>query len=890
MLKLVNIKKDYYVGDSVVHALKGINLTFRNSEFVSILGPSGCGKTTLLNLIGGLDHYTDGDLIIDNISTKKYGDRDWDTYRNHRIGFIFQSYNLIPHQTILENVELALNISGIEKGERIRRAKQALDEVGLKDQYNKKPNQLSGGQCQRVAIARALVNEPDILLADEPTGALDTVTSVQIMELVKKIAEKRLVIMVTHNPELAEHYSTRIIKLLDGEVISDSNPIKDKEEVKVIEESKTKKSKLGFWSAFKLSARNLKSKFKRTAMVCFAGSIGIIGVATVLSVSTGVTGYIESMQDDMLSGNPIGIERETYDLSKLMNMATPSQKEEILEDAVENGYINVDKVVEMLVHTGNSIENIMVSNEITQEYVDFVYDMPEEYYSAIVSYFGIDVTNNIYTPILFDDSETAQNTSLSAILTKYVKMLEQTEYEDLSNYLDILGDTFMQAPNNEEFILSQYDIVSNPETSKVASEANEIMIVIDKKDKLSDLLLAQLGYYSQEEFLNILYDATDDDYHNQSKDKYKFTFDELLGKEFTWYPNDQIYTKTSNPVTAMMQPFTYYPVAQDNWDGGVKLKITAILQAKEDIQYGCLTSGFFYTEAFSKMVIEDSIESEIATYIRNLESQSINSYEYNGISMGVTYTYDIKFTYKDKITEINDVVGYVGEVNQMSAIMGSMMGATLPKSYELTLRDVGGINLPESIKVYPVNFEQKNLVTDYLDIWNSDQDIIVNEIVIKAEDRADITYTDNLEIIISMLNTMIDIITYALVAFTSLSLVVSTVMIAIITYVSVIERVKEIGVIRALGGRKKDVSRLFNAETFIIGGLSGLVGVGVTYFLSFIINMIVGSLAGIYTIATLKIETALIMIAISILLTLISGLVPAKIAAKKDPVDALRSE
>ena len=891
MLKLVNIKKDYYVADLVVHALKGVNISFRNSEFVSILGPSGCGKTTLLNIIGGLDHYTDGDLQIDNITTKKYGDRDWDTYRNHRIGFIFQSYNLIPHQTILENVELALNISGIERNERVKRAKKALDEVGLSGQYNKKPNQLSGGQCQRVAIARALVNEPDILLADEPTGALDTQTSIQIMDLIKEISKKRLVIMVTHNPELAEKYSTRIIRLLDGEVISDSNPVLDDEQLEVIEETNTKKSKLGFWSAFKLSARNLKSKFKRTAMVCFAGSIGIIGVASVLSVSTGITGYIADMQDDMLSGNPITIERETYDIAKLMDMAPSSSKQEIVNEALENGYINVDKVVEMLVKTGNSIENIKVTNDINQQYVDFVNAMPEDYYSAIVSYYGIDVTNNIYTNMCFDDYTQEELTSLSSILTKYMKMLENTQYKDLSSYLSILGDTFMQAPNNEDFILSQYDIVSDASKSKVATEADEIMIVIDKNDKLTDLLLAQLGYYTQDEFLNIVYKATEDSEYDSSKDKFKFSYDELIGKEFYWYPNNQVFTKVSesNPLAAI-QPFSYSPVASSSWEGGVKLKVTAILQAKENIQYGCLTSGFYYTENFSKMIIQDSLTSEIVDYISNTDSKMITSLEYNGIATGVTYKYNISYTYGGEVTNLNNIVGYVGKVNQMSSIMGSMTGMNIPASYELSLRSVGGDTLPESIAIYPVNFELKDLVTEYLDLWNSEDSLTINGVVVKADERSDVTYSDNLEIIISLINTMIDIVTYALVAFTSLSLVVSTVMIAIITYVSVIERVKEIGVIRALGGRKKDVSRLFNAETFIIGGLSGLVGIGVTYLISFILNMFVGSLSGIYTIATLTPTTAAIMVGISIGLTLISGLVPAKLAAKKDPVDALRSE
>ena len=405
------------------------------------------------------------------------------------------------------------------------------------------------------------------------------------------------------------------------------------------------------------------------------------------------------------------------------------------------------------------------------------------------------------------------------------------------------------------------------------------------------MLLAQLGYYTQDEFLNIVYKATEDSDYDSSKDKFKISYDELIGKEFYWYPNNQVFTKASesNPLAAI-QPFSYSPVASSSWEGGVKLKVTAILQAKENIQYGCLTSGFYYTENFSKMIIQDSLTSEIVDYISNTDSKMITSLEYNGIATGVTYKYNISYTYGGEVTNLNNIVGYVGKVNQMSSIMGSMTGMNIPASYELSLRSVGGDTLPESIAIYPVNFELKDLVTEYLDLWNSEDSLTINGVVVKADERSDVTYSDNLEIIISLINTMIDIVTYALVAFTSLSLVVSTVMIAIITYVSVIERVKEIGVIRALGGRKKDVSRLFNAETFIIGGLSGLVGIGVTYLISFILNMFVGSLSGIYTIATLTPTTAAIMVGISIGLTLISGLVPAKLAAKKDPVDALRSE
>lgn len=890
MLKLEGIKKDYVTGDMVVNALKGVDLTFRDGEFVSVLGPSGCGKTTLLNIIGGLDHYTDGELFIDGVSTKKYTDRDWDTYRNHRIGFVFQSYNLIPHQTIAENVELALSISGKDKAERSRRAREALDKVGLKGLYDKKPNQLSGGQCQRVAIARALVNDPEILLADEPTGALDTATSVQVMELIKEISKERLVIMVTHNPELAEKYSTRIIKLLDGEVVSDSKPYDGaSEKTKEVKPSKkdtaSKKSKLSFFSAFRLSARNLRSKLKRTLLVCLAGAIGIIGVASVLSVSTGVQNYIADMQNDMLSGNPVTITEEAMNLTALLSETNAGTKADAVKNSVENGYVNVDATIDYLVSRGGEMSNLKIQNDITREYIDYVKAMPKEYYSSITEDYGIDVTYGFYTDYTLTGYADKKAVSLTAAQQIYTAMLEKTKYKDYSQYISMLSETFMQAPNDENFILSQYDVVAG---DKIATQANEIMIIVNSDFELSDILLAQLGYYSQDEFINLIYKAVEDDNYDATMDKTRFSYEELLGKTFTWYPNDVVFNKTpeTSPLSEF-NPFTYNAYAQEDWSGGKQLTVTAILKQKEGLSYGCMQSGFYYTSAFAEQAIEANSKSVIVEDMTKGEKDSFTSMSYNSqnISQNIGITYDYKFYYNgDEYSQ----VGFVGS-SGINGIIASMTGQD-SKTYTITKRELGGYVLPNAIKIYPTDFTYKDNVTDYISAWNSDGDIIVNGVTLTSNDREEIVYTDNLSIVISLVNNMIDVVTSALIAFTALSLVVSTVMIAIITYVSVIERVKEIGVIRSLGGRKKDVSRLFNAETFIIGGIAGLIGIAVTYLISAILNALVKKAFGIAAIATLTVPTALIMLLISVGLTMLAGVIPARLAAKKDPVEALRSE
>lgn len=895
MLVLKNVVKDYQAGDEVVHALKGVSINFRKNEFVSILGPSGCGKTTMLNIIGGLDHYTKGDLIINGKSTATFKDRDWDVYRNHRIGFIFQSYNLIPHQTILGNVELALTIAGADKETRIKKAKQALDRVGLKGQYNKRPNQLSGGQCQRVAIARALVNDPEILLADEPTGALDSETSVQIMNLIKEISGERLVIMVTHNPELAKEYSTRIVRLLDGEIIEDTRPYSLDDEMKESREEpaaitaekvggkkaagKKERAKMSFFTAFKLSARNLISKKGRTILVGIAGSIGIIGVAMVLAFSAGIKGYVKSMQDDMLSGNPVTITETSYDLNAINSLMSKEQKEEIVK---QPNYAYVNGMVEYLAKTNDAAQAFFVKNEITQDYIDYVKDMPKDYYAAMKFGYGLDLNNNVYTDMKKTASGDSENISISALTSSYIKLLEQTRFKDNAKYVTALIPSFEQAPNSVDYIESQYDV-----TGKIATEKDEIMLVLDKNDELYDVLLARLGIYPQENFLNLIYkvDESHKKYYDESKEIRSFSFDELLDKTFTYYSNNQVYSETNNPA----KPFTYNFLGENVKGEGLELKVVGILQPKKDISYGCLTSGVYYTEKLTDYVLETEKESEIVKYVEGLdENDDVGNGFFTeqslilGMYAGNIITFDYKYTY-DKDESGNPVyVDYTGGVSFASSegltlsVGSSGKGLDYGEFKRVIIRAIGGNSLSNSVTIYPISFDSKDLVTDYLDKWN--------------DDHAKITYTDTLSLIISLINTMINVVSYALVGFTSVSLVVSTVMIGIITYVSVVERIKEIGVIRSLGGRKKDVSHLFNAETFIIGLLSGAIGVGVTYLLSGIINAILESLTNIPNLAALPFYQALMMIALSVTLTLISGLIPAKSAAKKDPVVALRTE
>ena len=1002
MLQLKNIVKDYVNGDNVTHALKGLSINFRKSEFVSILGPSGCGKTTTLNIIGGLDRYTSGDLVIEGRSTKNYNDRDWDTYRNHSIGFVFQTYNLISHLSILGNVELALTIGGVSKKERQERALKALEKVGLAEIARKKPNQLSGGQMQRVAIARALVNDPEILLADEPTGALDSETSVQIMDLLKEVASDRLVIMVTHNPDLANKYSSRIITMKDGELLTDSNPFDGRGEVKKPDGGPSKKSKMSLPTAFSLSSRNLIAKLRRTILVCFAGSIGIIGVSAVLAVSTGVTNYVRNMQDDLLSGNPVTISKTGLDLNAMMEASSDWQRTEAVKESHRDGYIDVDYFIEYLAKQKDNLSSYAIKNEITPEYVDYVADMPKEYYGAMLNDYGVNTKLNIFTNVSFtvpeDEPEMINNidhVSLQYLIDCYTAIVRTTSFGEFADMISMFTNAVSVAPNDNDYILSQYDILSGD----IAKNDNEMMIVVSKDTKLRDIFLGQTGFYSQDEFVDVInkYATGDKDITLDKKD---FSYDELLGKtgkKFYYHKNNEIYEenhmfdgvalddsyktiiknilimsgvpaeKADEQADELMNSIKSYKkmtevkykglFEKDESSDVQEIKVTGILQPKERVQYGCLESGFIISNAFQEKLIKEGMESQVAAKIKQIKADyDEDESTFKGLMVPLEYRYAYRnievenpvpelieamlpqlkpddtaptqkmaniaelllyFMGGDALKEAHreqagsaitavDLSGSSGGIMNSSLIQ-ALFGDQYSVSSQLgrAISSVGGSDLPQEIAVYPRSFDDKYLVTDYLDRWNGKENLAFkdrngNEITVynkEATDvpagavvRQDIKYTDNLEVIISLINMMIQIVTIALVAFTSLSLVVSTVMIGIITYVSVVERVKEIGIIRSLGGRKLDVSNLFNVETFLIGLTSGVFGIAVTYGLCGILNLIIASFnATIGAIVILPWHYALIIIGVSIGLTLISGLIPARIAAHKDPVVALRT-
>ncbi len=886
MLKLEGITKDYKVADTAVHALKGISLQFRKKEFVAVLGHSGCGKTTLLNIIGGLDQYTSGDLVIKGVSTKNYKDRDWDAYRNHSIGFVFQSYNLIPHQTVLGNVELALTLSGVSPQERRERAAQALQRVGLGNELNKKPNQLSGGQMQRVAIARALVNNPEILLADEPTGALDTETSIQIMDLIKEIAGERLVIMVTHNPELAKMYATRIVELKDGLIVSDSAPLTESVEDAEAEgepaagdagaaapagksgkkgQKKKNKTSMSFWTAFLLSGRNLLTKKGRTAVTSIAGSIGIISVCLVLALSNGFSGYINKTEEDMLSYYPLEITETALDMQSIMSGFSSASDMPDLEKLGDKIYVN-SFLTEIA-------QGMAMTNNISAEYVDYVESMPKEYYNAIQKNYGESLPVNIYTDVLIqpyalqgNNQEIPTGMSLSYLKAYYTYMLSaQTnnpQYAQLAYLVDYLGDVVSKMPGSSAqnvqngdylaYVGSQYDVVEG----RLPQSSDEAVIVIGGNNDMTDLLLAQLGFISQKQFVN---QFTGED----SEVKIDLDYADLIAKEYTLFFNDTIYKKGA---ATDGYAFDYVETMADitaQEGEGVNIKVVGVLRLKDGMTYGCLSSGLNVTEQL--------VEEFIAT---NVETDGNGDTVYKSEVLRWMNTEGEGWETREGVVVYNVPANLTGGL--MST--GSSYYADMSE-WQTAQREMGGNASPNAIYIFPKDFATKGDVTAWLDAWNDTH-----------EEADQVRYTDTVGLLMGMVQTILDAITYVLIAFTGISLVVSTVMIGVITYVSVVERTKEIGILRSIGARKKDIKHVFNAETFIIGLCAGLIGIGVAYLLQLLINAILTPLTGISGLAALPIGGALIMVAVSVVLTLISGLLPASAAAKRDPVVALRSE
>lgn len=850
MLELKNIKKDYITSDTKVTALKEINIDFRENEFVSILGPSGCGKTTLLNIIGGLDDYTKGDLIINGRSTKEYKDSDWDTYRNHNIGFVFQSYNLIPHQTVLSNVELALTLSGVNPQERRKRAIKVLEEVGLKDQINKKPNQLSGGQMQRVAIARALVNDPDILLADEPTGALDSKTSIQIMEILKKISKNKLIIMVTHNPELAEKYSSRIIKLLDGNIISDSNPYKHKEQEEQEFVTKGKKS-MSLLTALSLSLNNLMTKKGRTFLTAFAGSIGIIGIALILSLSSGVQNYIDSIEEDTLSTYPISIYEQTVDMSSLMisMMGMNEKKDHDFDKIYSNNIMN--NIIE-------TMSNQIQKNDL-HEFKNYLEKSNITNYTNDIKY-GYNITLNIYNSdysngiIKSYPNEIFDNIGISEMMGKNTMGVDSSTTTQT--------EVFEQLIDNEKLLKDQYTLLSGT----YPKEYNEVVLIVDENNEISDYTLYSLGVLDTKPLKETLQKILSGQESEFTSIDTNYNYNELLDIKFKLVLSTDYYQKNGNIYIDKSTDEDYVKNLIDN---GVELKITGIIKPNEERISSSNYGRVGYTKKLLDYAINKTLETDIAK--EQLANKDIN------ILTGLEFNNDF---------DINNLTPeqkyYLQTLSQEQLL--SLISSMENNNYDSVIKTLGIVDkeYPSSINIYPKDFDSKEQIETLIENYNKEK-TDNNEL-----DKV-INYTDIVGLMMSSVTSVVNVISYVLIAFVAVSLVVSSIMIGIITYISVLERTKEIGILRAIGASKKDVSRVFNAETMIIGLTSGVLGILVTLILNIFINIIIKHLVGI-NVASLPLLGAIILVVISVCLTLIAGLIPSKVASKKDPVEALRTE
>ena len=1013
MLELKKIKKDYPAGDGIVHALKGIDLQFRKNEFVSILGPSGCGKTTLLNIIGGLDHYTSGDLIINGKSTKDFGDREWDTYRNHSIGFVFQSYNLIPHQSVLQNVELALTLTGVSKTERKRRAKEALEQVGLGNQLKKKPSQMSGGQMQRVAIARALVNNPDIILADEPTGALDTETSVQVMDILKEISKDKLIIMVTHNPELAEKYSTRIIRILDGELTDDTHPLDDEEYLEIraqeraakLQREKEKKNKkkkkekmpsMSLMTSFSLSLKNLIAKGGRTLLTSFAGSIGIIGIALILAVSQGLTAYIDAVQEETLSSYPITLESTTLDMGSLME--TFMDIRENIKEHEKDGVYSKPVIYNMM-DAFNSLETTENDLKSFKEFLEREYASSEgegslkEAINGIQYTYDLDMqvfTQNVDGTVIRSDTQEL----LSELMVEYMganmsnmtttspmaSMGVSSPMMSMGNSPMTLWQEMLPGNNGEpvnDLLTNQYDLVYG----SWPNSYNEIVLVVDRNNEVADLTLYALGLVSEEYMGAIMESAVDGE--DVELETHSWTYEEICNMDFRVVFNADCYTydQLTDTYTDMRETEAGMKYLYDN---GLNLKVTGIIRPSETAESTMLSGSIGYTSLLTKYVIEEkkdapAIQAQLKNpsvdiftnlpfeentgkltdaekekafrdYMADLSDaekaityvkiMSIPSEELLESSVTQAMTGVDRATIEATLTQVmsaqlgmseNDIADYLSKMSdedifksyeqlireqvkaqyamkvaqQMASLPAAQkvaaFDAALPNytteqcatyydevlefsesTYEQNLVALGYLDIedPSSINLYASSFENKEIIEQAIADYND-----------TVDELHQITYTDYIGIMMSSITTIIDAITYVLIAFVAISLVVSSIMIAVITLISVQERTKEIGILRAMGASKHNVSVMFNAETVIIGFASGALGVLVSVLLCIPINAIIHELTGIYNLnAFLPVNAAFILVAISVILNLFSGLIPAKSAARKDPVVALRSE
>lgn len=986
MLEIRNIVKNYETGSETVHALKGVSIAFRESELVSILGQSGCGKTTLLNIIGGLDQYTSGDLIINGQSTKQYKSADWDIYRNHSVGFIFQSYNLIPHQSVLSNVELALTLSGVSKAERRRRAKEALEKVGLGNQLNKRPNQMSGGQMQRVAIARALVNDPDILLADEPTGALDSETSIQIMELVKEIAKDRLVIMVTHNPELAEKYSTRIVKLLDGQIVGDSDPFDPAKEpahseVRKTEVTKGQKTSMSFLTALSLSKNNLMTKKGRTFLTSFAGSIGIIGIALILSLSNGVQEYINSVERSTLASFPVSIQHETVDYTSLMTsmMNVRDNAEENRDpDRIYTNDISTEMMKTML--------SEMQTNNLA-EFKEYLESDPDGI-SASIEEIQYSYDSNLYIYGHSADGDIMQINPSTVMSAMMGQSMADNVSQMTNTYSSLMGSSSMSSYDafrellSTDMLKTEYEVLAG----RLPEAYNEVVVLVTDRNELSDVTLYTLGLRDQGELEGMMSSVMVGESFDLDTGDLSFSYDDLMGMEFSMLTAPEFYQKNDDGTwTDMRSDSEFMEQAAEN---GLKLKVVGILKPDADSLISSTNSGGIgYTHALTEYMIDKTNSSELVKeqkenpdvdVFTGIEFPKADEEEEQPMSQSEAMEMLTGMLTEEQRTKLNEgIMAAITEEQQaqiQSAMMGMvsdeqmnsiMMGVLTPEqltqlqsgadvnslltdaqkaqmsaqiaasltaeqnaelstmmngmvdptkmytifmqvlttdqlrqlmdmtkepettdaTYDgnLKLLGVAELSEPSSMKIYATDFESKEKITQLIEKYNDSK--------IVDDNQADvINYTDYVGLMMSSVSDIINAISYILIAFVAISLIVSSIMIGIITYISVLERTKEIGILRAMGASKRDISNVFNAETLIVGFSAGVIGIAVTLLLNIPINIIIENITGIANVALLPWQGGVILVVISMLLTLIAGLVPAGVAAKKDPVEALRTE